>query len=40
MRAADARESTTLAAPAPREPTISRRGMLGAVGLGSLGLAG
>ena len=38
MRAADPAVDT-LAAPAPHEPTISRRGMLGAVGLGSLGLA-
>lgn len=30
----------TLASPAPAEPTISRRGMLGVVGLGSLALAG
>jgi DMSO/TMAO reductase YedYZ molybdopterin-dependent catalytic subunit len=29
----------TLASPAPHAPTISRRGMLGAVGAGSLGLA-
>ena len=37
MRAADP-EVDTLASPAPAAPTISRRGMLGAVGLGSLGL--
>jgi len=37
MRAADP-AIDTLASPAPGEPTISRRGMLGAVGLGSLGL--
>jgi len=37
MRAADP-EVDTLASTAPHAPTISRRGMLGAVGLGSLGL--
>ena len=37
MRAADP-EIDTLASTAPAEPTISRRGMLGVVGLGSLGL--
>lgn len=37
MRAADP-TIDTLASPAPAQPTISRRGMLGAVGLGSLGL--
>ncbi|MEO7197486.1 MAG: molybdopterin-dependent oxidoreductase [Solirubrobacterales bacterium] len=37
MRAADP-DLDTLASTAPAEPTISRRGMLGAVGLGSLGL--
>ena len=38
MRAADPAVDT-LASPAPSEPTISRRGLLGAVGVGSLGLA-
>ncbi len=37
MRAADP-DVDTLAPIAPAEPTISRRGLLGAVGLGSLGL--
>jgi DMSO/TMAO reductase YedYZ molybdopterin-dependent catalytic subunit len=37
MRRAD--PDDTLASPAPAAPTISRRGLLGAVGLGSLGLA-
>jgi len=37
MRASDP-TIDTLASPAPAEPTISRRGMLGVVGLGSLGL--
>ena len=37
MRVADP-EVDTLASPAPHAPTISRRGMLGAVGAGSLGL--
>jgi DMSO/TMAO reductase YedYZ molybdopterin-dependent catalytic subunit len=37
MRVADAREDD-LASPAPAAPTISRRGMLGAVALGSAGL--
>ncbi len=36
MRRAD--PDDTLASPAPAAPTISRRGLLGAVGLGSLGL--
>ena len=36
MRRADPED--TLASPAPAPPTISRRGLLGAVGLGSLGL--
>jgi DMSO/TMAO reductase YedYZ molybdopterin-dependent catalytic subunit len=37
MRAADP-EIDTLASPAPAQPSISRRGFLGVVGLGSLGL--
>jgi DMSO/TMAO reductase YedYZ molybdopterin-dependent catalytic subunit len=37
MRAADP-EVDTLASPAPAPPSISRRGFLGVVGLGSLGL--
>jgi DMSO/TMAO reductase YedYZ molybdopterin-dependent catalytic subunit len=38
MRAADP-SVDTLASPSPAPPTISRRGFLGVVGLGSLGLA-
>ena len=39
MRAADP-QADTLASPAPAPPSISRRGFLGVVGLGSLGLVG